>query len=67
MNQWNVPLEWNGGREYWNETLFALMLFSMSQLIIHKQLKYHSYADAVIKEFVFFIRMYVAIKKHCRF
>lgn len=30
MDQWTVPLEWNGGIEYWNEILVQRF---MSQLL----------------------------------
>ena len=27
MNQWTVPLEWNGGMEYWNDTYSPCYFF----------------------------------------
>ena len=38
MNQWTVPLEWNGGMEYWNYPyspcyFFAEAVLCVSQLI----------------------------------
>ena len=37
-----------------NTGMVALILFFMAQLVLHTQLKHHSYADAVIKELCFF-------------